>query len=292
MRRYEELRKGESGAWLSIGTYLFLASLKLVIGYIFLSQALIADGYNNAADIIVSVAVLVGLRISQKPPDDDHPYGHFRAEHIAALLASFIMAVIGIQVLINAGTSLFNRETVEAPSLITAWVAGFSAIVMLLVYRYNRKLAKKINSQALMAASQDNKNDALVSVGVVIGIIGSHFHLGWIDSLTAFIIGLIICYTAWSIFKDASHSLTDGFNDEALSPFISTVLAIEGIEDVLALKARQVGSTVYADVTIAVQPSMTVKKSHDIADSIEQALYDEHDIPHTTVHIEPAKQDA
>ncbi|MED4129887.1 MULTISPECIES: cation diffusion facilitator family transporter [Shouchella] len=287
MRRYEELRKGEGGAWLSIGTYLFLASLKLIIGYLFLSQALVADGYNNAADIIVSVAVLVGLRISQKPPDHDHPYGHFRAEHIAALLASFIMAVIGLQVILNAGTTLLANEPVEAPRFITAWVAGFSAIIMLFVYRFNRKLAEKINSQALKAASQDNKNDALVSIGVVIGIIGSHLHLSWIDPLMAFLIGLIICYTAWSIFKEASHSLTDGFSEEALQPFKSTVLAIDGVQNLLGIKARQVGSTIYADVTITVIPSMSVRTSHEIADLIEQTLRDQHDVTETTVHVEP-----
>ncbi|WP_054710836.1 cation diffusion facilitator family transporter [Bacillus sp. JCM 19041] len=289
MERYNELRKGESGAWLSIFTYLFLAAVKLSIGYLFMSQALVADGFNNAADIIVSVAVLIGLRISQKPPDHDHPYGHFRAEHIAALLASFIMAVIGLQVLYEAGTSLFSSSIVEPPNILTAWVAGGGAIIMFFVYRYNKKLAKKINSQALAAAAQDNKNDALVSVGVVIGIIGSHLHLGWIDSLTAFLIGLIICYTAWTIFKDTTHSLTDGFNEEALMPFKRTIEKLDQVQKVRLIKARQVGSSIYADVTIEVHPHLTVETSHNIADQIEQKLRDDHDIVHTTVHIEPQK---
>lgn len=289
MERYDELRQGEKGAWLSIGTYITLAIVKLIIGYMFMSQALVADGYNNAADIIVSVAVLIGLRISQKPPDHDHPYGHFRAEHIAALIAAFIMAVIGLQVLYGAGTSLFNREIIEAPSLITAYVAAGGAIVMLLVYRYNKRLAKKINSQALAAAAQDNKNDALVSIGVLVGIIGSHLHLGWLDSLTALLVGLIICYTAWTIFRDATHSLTDGFDEEALEPFKQTIRQQADCCELKVIKARQVGSTIYADVTIEVEPTLTVQASHDIADQIEHDLREKHDIMYTTVHIEPKK---
>ncbi|GAF14151.1 cobalt-zinc-cadmium resistance protein [Bacillus sp. JCM 19045] len=290
MERYEELRKGEKGAWLSIGTYITLAIVKLVIGYLFMSQALVADGYNNAADIIVSVAVLIGLRISQKPPDHDHPYGHFRAEHIAALLAGFIMAVIGLQVLYGAASALFSREVIEAPSLITAYVAAGGAVVMLLVYRYNKRLAEKINSQALAAAAQDNKNDALVSIGVLIGIIGSHLHLGWLDSLTALLVGLIICYTAWTIFRDATHSLTDGFNEEELKPFKKTIHEKCDQCCLKTIKARQVGSSIYADVTIEVNPELTVQASHDIADHIEHILREEHDIVHTTVHIEPRQE--
>ena len=87
----------ERGAWISIAAYLVLSSFKIFCGYLFASSALLADGFNNLTDIVASLAVLIGLRISQKPPDSDHAYGHLRAETIAALVASFIMAVVGIQ---------------------------------------------------------------------------------------------------------------------------------------------------------------------------------------------------
>ncbi|WZY01413.1 cation diffusion facilitator family transporter [Bacillus sp. FSL W7-1360] len=287
MKRYEELRQGESGAWLSIIAYIFLSALKLVIGYLFFSQALVADGFNNASDIIISIAVLIGLRISQKPPDHDHPYGHFRAEHIAALFAAVLMAAIGIQVLIEASSSLLNPEAIVAPSLVAAWVAIFSSIIMLLVYRYNQKLATRINSQALMAAAKDNKADALVSLGACIGIIAAHFRLGWIDSITAFVIGLLICYTAWTIFRDATHALTDGFDDSSLSAYKKTIADLEHVQSLKTMKARQVGSAIHADVTIEVKSTLTVKDSHEIADEIESLLSQKHGIDHTSVHIEP-----
>ena len=112
----------------------------------------------------LSIAVLIGLRISQKPPDQNHHYGHLRAETVASLVASFIMAAVGLQVLINAGSNLLHPIH-ETPSLLTAFVAGGSAIVMYVVYRYNLKLAKRINSSAVRAAAYDNRSDALVSLG-------------------------------------------------------------------------------------------------------------------------------
>lgn len=114
----------------------------MAVGLAFHSEALRADGLNNTTDIIASLAVLIGLRISQKPPDEDHPYGHFRAETIASMIASFIMMVVGLEVLYSSGEMLFNpKET--TPDMIAAWTAAGSAVVMFLVFLYNKRLAKR-----------------------------------------------------------------------------------------------------------------------------------------------------
>ncbi len=118
--RYSELREGERGAIVSLVSYIILAILKLTIGIYAGSVALRADGFNNVTDIIVSIAVLIGLRVSQKPPDKNHPYGHWKAETVAALIASFIIMVVGIQVLIDAFGSFFSGS-VESPAPIAAW---------------------------------------------------------------------------------------------------------------------------------------------------------------------------
>lgn len=110
---YKDIRKGERGAWISISAYLVLSAFKLICGYLFASSALLADGFNNVTDIVASLAVLIGLRISQKPPDSDHAYGHMRAETIAALVASFIMAMVGIQVIYGSIRSLVAGTETE-----------------------------------------------------------------------------------------------------------------------------------------------------------------------------------
>ncbi|KNH15671.1 transporter [Priestia megaterium] len=280
---YEQAQKG---AWVSILSYIFLSACKLIIAGITASSALKADGLNNVTDIIASIAVLIGLKISKKPRDNDHPYGHSRAEHISSLIASFIMMVIGLEVLVDAGQSLFMDKS-EAPNLLAAWVGLGAAAVMGGVYRYNSKLAKKLDSQSLYAVAKDNLSDALVSIGAVVGILGSQFGLPWLDVVAAFAVGIIICKTAIEIFKEAAHSLTDGFDEEKLGHYKESIELVEGVKEVEDVKARKLGNQVVIDVTVKVDPHLNVIKSHEIADQIEHMMNDEHQIKDTLVHIEP-----
>ncbi|HSP21468.1 MAG TPA: cation diffusion facilitator family transporter [Planococcus sp. (in: firmicutes)] len=286
MELYTNLRKGEKGAWLSIGAYVFLSAIKLGFGYAGSSEALKADGLNNLTDIIASVAVLVGLRISQKPPDENHHYGHLRAETIASLLASFIMAVIGLQVLLGAVQSFFAPAE-ATPSLFTAGVAFFSAIVMYFVYRYNIKLSKEIKSSAVRAAAYDNRSDAIVSIGAGIGIIGAVFGAPILDVITAFIVGLIIIKTAVDIFKEAVWTLTDGFNEDEVETMSVLVRKVPGVRELRDFKGRNHGNVMFIDLTIAVNPSLNVIQSHWITEEIERKIHKVK--PHCVilVHIEP-----
>lgn len=265
---------------------MLLSSIKLWIGYAFLSGALVADGYNNLTDIIASIAVLIGLKISQKPPDVDHPYGHFRAETIAALIASFIMATVGLQVIMNTGRTLLAGE-IETPSLLTAWVALGAAAVMLIVYRYNHNLAKKINNAALHAAAKDNLSDALVSIGAAVGIIGAQFGLPWLDPVAALVVGIIICKTAWDIFYSSTHALTDGIDEKVLKKLHSTVANTRGVREITDLKARVHGNNVLVEVIVMVDPELTLIEGHSICDEIERRLFKKHNILNVSVHVEP-----
>lgn len=271
---------------MSIAAYLVLSSIKLWIGYTFLSGALVADGYNNLTDIIASIAVLIGLKISQKPPDVDHPYGHFRAETIAALIASFIMATVGLQVIVDTGRTLFSGE-IEVPNLLTAWVALAAAAVMLLVYRYNSRLAKKINNAALHAAAKDNLSDALVSIGAAVGIFGSQFGLAWLDPVAALVVGIIICKTAWEIFYTSTHALTDGIDEKVLKKLHTTVANTKGVREITDLKARVHGNNVLVEIIVLVDPELTLIEGHSICDEIERRLFKKHNILNVNVHVEP-----
>lgn len=286
-QRYKDLKMGERGAILSICVYICLSALKLFIGYTTNSEALKADGLNNTTDIIASVAVLIGLRISQKPADKDHPYGHWKAETVSSLVASFIMAVVGLQVLYEAVSSILEQKT-EAPDLIAAWTGIFCAIVMYFVYRYNRNLATKINSQSVMAAAKDNLSDAWVSIGTAIGIIGAQFHLPWLDSVTAVIVGFLICKTAWDIFREASHHLTDGFDEQQLEEYKETILNTPGVKGVKDIKARNYGSSPVVDVSILVNSTLGVGAAHDITTKVERVLAQEHNVVDANVHVEPS----
>ncbi|MBE2978051.1 cation diffusion facilitator family transporter [Priestia megaterium] len=286
-QRYKDLKMGERGAILSICVYICLSALKLFIGYTTNSEALKADGLNNTTDIIASIAVLIGLRISQKPADKDHPYGHWKAETVSSLVASFIMAIVGLQVLYEAVISILEKKT-EAPDLIAAWTGIFCAVVMYFVYRYNRNLATKINSQSVMAAAKDNLSDAWVSIGTAIGIIGAQFHLPWLDSVTAVIVGFLICKTAWDIFREASHHLTDGFDEQQLEEYKETILNTPGVKGVKDIKARNYGSSPVVDVSILVNSTLGVGAAHDTTTKVENALAQEHNVVDANVHVEPS----
>lgn len=283
---YEDIRKGERGAWVSIAAYLVLSAFKLFSGYLFGSSALLADGFNNLTDIVASVAVLIGLRISQKPPDSDHAYGHFRAETVAALVASFIMALVGIQVIVEAVRSIFEGPK-ETPRLWSAWVALLCAAAMMGVYVYNKRLAKRINNQALMAAAKDNFSDSLVSIGAFVGIIGAQFGLPWLDTVAAVAVGALIVRTAWEIFRDSTYRLTDGFEENRLMDLRSTIARTQGVEGIKDMKARVHGNHVLVDVVVEVDPDLTVMEGHQISDSIEERMRKLHNILHVHVHVEP-----
>jgi cation diffusion facilitator family transporter len=290
MNQYEEIKQGEKGALVSIGAYIGLSAIKLGAGYWFASGALVADGFNNLTDIVASAAVLIGLRISQKPPDKDHPYGHFRAETIAALIASFIMATVGLQVIINTVRSLFSSEQ-TVPSLNSAWVALFAAVCMGAVYLYNRRLANRINNQALHAAAKDNLSDALVSIGAAVGIIGAQFGLPWLDPVAALAVGAIICKTAWDIFYSSTHALTDGFDANELMTLRSTIERTKGVKSIKDIKARVHGSNVLIDVIVQVDSGLSLIESHRISDEIEQQMEGKHNIMSVHVHVEPHEAD-
>ncbi|UKS28440.1 cation diffusion facilitator family transporter [Paenibacillus sp. HWE-109] len=284
--RYDNLKLGERGAIVSIIAYICLSSIKLIIGYVSGSEALKADGLNNATDIVASIAVLIGLKIAQKPADQDHPYGHWKSETIASLVASFIMMAVGLQVLVEAAVSMFQSRG-QAPDLISAWAGAFCAMVMYAVYRYNKKLALKINSQSVMAAAKDNFSDALVSVGTVVGIIGAQLNMPWLDPLTAIIVGIIICKTAWDIFREASHHLSDGFDEEIIESYKDTVMSIEGVEDVKEIRARNYGSNAVVDVILLIQSDLEFQEAHEIATRVEDELKRKSNVYEVHVHYEP-----
>ncbi len=289
MELYTNLRKGEKGAWISIGAYIFLSAIKLSFGFAGSSEALKADGLNNLTDIVASVAVLIGLRISQKPPDEDHHYGHLRAETIASLVASFIMAVIGLQVLLGAAER-FITPPEATPSLFTAFVAFFSSVVMYFVYRYNLKLSKEIKSAAVRAAAYDNRSDALVSIGAGIGIICAVFGAPILDVITAFIVGLIIIKTAIDIFKEAVWALTDGFNEDEVETMSVLVKKVPGVIELRDFKGRSHGNVMFIDLTIAVNPELNVIESHWITEEIERKIDKVRKNCVILVHIEPVDE--
>ncbi|RDU35212.1 transporter [Neobacillus piezotolerans] len=285
-QKYKDLKLGERGAIISIAAYIILSCLKLLIGYMSDSEALKADGLNNTTDIIASIAVLIGLKISQKPADENHKYGHWKSETIASMVASFIMGAVGFKVFSDGFTSMFESGK-ESPDIIAAFTALISAIAMYFVYRYNSRLALKINSSSVMAAAKDNLSDAWASIGTAIGIFGSQLNMPWLDTVTAMVVGLLICKTAWDIFRQASHELSDGFDEMKLETYKEIILNIKDVKGIKEIKGRNYGNNEVIDCVILVNSALGIKEAHDIATLVEKIMMEEHGVYDVHVHVEP-----
>lgn len=285
-KKYNDLKLGERGAYLSIVAYICLSVLKLIIGYFSDSEALKADGLNNTTDIVASIAVLIGLKLARKPADENHKYGHWKSETIASMVASFIMMAVGIQVLISTVIS-FLEGGKETPDIMAGYVGIFSFFVMYFVYRYNKKLAMKINSQAVMAAAKDNISDAWVSIGTAVGIFGSQLNMPWLDTITALVVGFLICKTAWDIFREASHDLSDGFDERQIEIYKETIDTIPAVQEIKEIKGRNYGNNAVVDIVILVQPDLSLEEAHDICTLVERTLKEKEDVYDVHVHVEP-----
>jgi len=285
-KRYEDLKIAEHGAFISILAYVILSTLKIAIGRWGNSDALYADGLNNFTDILGSAAVLIGLRIARRPADDDHVYGHWKMENIASLVTSFIMLLVGLQVVWTSFEKLLDGSF-ERPEPLSAIVGAVSSIVMILVYLYNSRLAKKVRSQALYAAAKDNFSDALTSFGTSIAILASILHLYIIDTIAAFVIGALILKTAYDIFRDSVFSLSDGFDEVLLVDYTQLILTLKDVKKVRSIRGRMYGSNVYLDIVVEMDPQMTVLQSHYVTEIIEKRLTEEYGVFDCDVHVEP-----
>ena len=286
--RYEQLKKAELGAIISIAAYILVSAMKLIVGNMANSEALRADGLNNFTDILASVAVLIGLRISQKPADAEHRYGHWKAENVASLVTSFIMLLVGLQVLYSSILSVINKK-MESPDITAAIVGLVSAVIMYGVYFFNKRLSEEVKSPGLLAAAKDNRSDAWTSIGTAIAVFAASFNLGWLDSVAALVVALLILKTAIDIFKESVFTLSDGFDQEELDQFNEAIRHIQQVQSVKNIKGRSYGSNIYLDVTVTMRPELTVKESHDVADQIENLLRDKFQVFETDVHVEPSE---
>lgn len=286
MTQSENLKTAQKGAYLSLIVYIVLSIAKFIVGSMYDSAAVRADSLNNMTDIVVSLAVIIGLKISIKPADKNHPYGHLKSENISTLLVSFIIMFVGIQVVIESVPEIFSNDH-HTPNVITIYVSVISGIIMLIVFYINQKLAKRTNSSSLNSAAKDNLSDALVSIGTAVGLIFTQFGLPILDTVLATVLGLLIIYTGFRIFKESIFTLSDGFNEQELEAYKNYVLEIEDVIDVQNIKGRYHGSSIFVDVTIVVESNLSLEDAHYICDKVEQHMH-EKGISSVYVHPEPA----
>jgi cation diffusion facilitator family transporter len=293
----DRFKKAQFATILGMVANLILAIIKGVGGVLGNSRALIADAFHSASDVISSIAVLIGVRAAQKPPDSEHPYGHGKAENIAALVVSFLLIVIGFEILIDAIAVIWSGvERPDTVKLFALYIVFFSILVKEALFQYKNRLGKKINSPALIADAWHHRSDAISSVvalvGIGLSILGTNMgipSLHYFDPIASAVIGVIIMWMAYKLGKEAVRvSLEVVLDEEETKRFFETIFNVTGVKRIDSLHARSHGSYVIIDVKISVDSSITVDEGHGIAVDVKASLLNEHeDIQDVYVHVNP-----
>ncbi len=284
-------RSPESIGALSFISNVSLAGVKICVGLAGNSYALIADGIESLADCASSLIVWNGLRVAGRDPDHEHPYGHGKAEAVAALLAGAGLVVSAIIIAVNAVQELFTPH--KTPALFT--VPALIAIILAkeLLFRFTSRGARTHDSGALQAEAWHHRSDSLTSLGVLAGILVAVLagpRYAFFDDLAACAVTLLIFYNAFKIMRPALDELMDRrIEDGNADRIMKQIRAIEGVIDVETLIVRRSGRDYLVDVHLEVDPLITVKRGHDIAHAVKDHLLilDSPRIRHVTTHVEP-----
>jgi cation diffusion facilitator family transporter len=291
----DRFQKAQFASILGIVVNLILAVIKGIGGILGNSRALLADAVHSASDVLSSIAVLVGIRAAQKPPDSEHPYGHGKAENIATLIVAILLAVVGLEILMDA-ISVIWSETESNTSMLALYIVLFSILVKEALFQYKNRLGKKINSPAIIADAWHHRSDAISSliafIGIGLSIWGANSEipfLAYLDPIASAIIAVIIMWMGFSLGKEAVKiSLEIVLDEEDTKKFLDTINKIEGVKKIDALHARSHGSYVIIDAKISVDSDITVDEGHTIAVNVKEKLMKQHEgVQDVHVHVNP-----
>lgn len=293
MNKDERFRKAEIAAIIGILGNIILAVLKGVIGSISNSRALIADAAHSASDVAGSFAVFVGLRAAKLPPDKDHPYGHGKAESIAAIIVAVLLLLVGVEIGISSGKALF--QPIEAPGTLALYAALISIVVKEAMFRYKYRLGKKIKSDALIVNAYEHRSDVYSSIAVLIGIagaiLGSKFSLPWLiyaDPIAGIFVSVLIAKMAVKLGFESIHTTLDHvLHEEDTTEYKEVITGMPGVVNLDEFYAREHGHYVIIDIKLGVDPDISVKEGHDIGKDVKKRLLEEDDVHDVLVHINP-----
>jgi len=270
-----------------------LAIFKIIIGTTGHSHALIVDGIHSFSDLLSDGLVVIAARQGSQSPDDDHPYGHARIETAFAAVLGGILIAVGVGIVIDALDRLTSGDIVT-PDSITIWVALFSVLSKEALYRYTLIYANRYNSAILKANAWHHRSDAISSIVVLIGIIGSISGIPYLDAAAAVIVSMMIAKIGWEIAKESIDVLVDkGLDPDKVKSISRHIAEIPGVSQMHMLRTRQMGADALLDVHIEVSPQLSVSEGHRISDEVSTQLTRQFpDIAQVLVHIDPENDEA
>ncbi len=270
---------------INIGLCLF----KLIAGVIGNSQSMISDAIHSGSDVLSTIIVLIGIKLSKKESDKEHPYGHEKFESLSAVILGIILLLTGISLGISGIKNIWSKPTIVTPSLIALIAAVLSIAIKEWMYHYTVKVGKKLNSDALIADAWHHRSDAISSIGSLVGISLSMVGFVFGDVLASIVISIFIGASAINILKESVNRIIDSSADDLTIEKITNILKEEKeIRNIDSLKTRLFGSKIYVDLEISLDKQLTLEKSHDIAEKIHLKIEDNIDnCKHCMVHVNP-----
>lgn len=268
-----------------------LSGFKLFAGVFAQSAAMISDAIHSLSDVFSTIIVMAGVKMANKKPDKEHPYGHERFECVAAIILSVILFATGAGIgwaglqKVIAG----NYGGLATPGILALVAAIISIVVKEAMYWYTRNAAKEIDSSALMADAWHHRSDAFSSVGSFIGILGARLGFPILDPAACIVICLFILKAAVDIFRDAVGKMIDKACDEQTAAEMrEIILAQESVLGIDQLKTRLFGDKIYVDVEIRSDGLVTLEQAHDAAQRVHDVIEEQFPkVKHCMVHVNP-----
>ncbi len=276
--------------WIGLIINIVLSIIKLVLGVVGRSQALIADAVHSLSDLSTDFAIIFGVKFWSKPADEEHPYGHRRIETFVTTIISLVLIAAAFRIGYNALITIREND-VGQPKWIAFIGASLSIVFKEALYRWTLVVGKRLKSSAVIANAWHHRTDALSSIPVAIAVAAAAFNKNWVflDHIGALVVSLFILHVAWKLMK---ASIFEFFDTAALKQYREEmqriILQTEEVKSIHKLRTRRVGPGWYLDVHIQIEPEMSVREGHAISELVKRNLMTKGpDVLDVVVHLEP-----
>ncbi len=288
MLRDERFDKAERIITIGFWINAVLMAMKLAAGHWGHSEAVFADGIESGCDFVAIFTTLFALRMGRQRFDERHPYGHGKAESLAAAVVALLIIGTGLWILVES-VQIILQHRYQSPGLIAIVAATVTIVIKELLYRWSMKTGSSLGSPALMAVAKDHRKDAVTSVSTLVGVVGAWFGYGIMDPLAAGLTAFFILHIGWETMSGAAHDLMDGAAPDEFNRAVAELAAgVEHVEHVHEIRTRRSGQYYIVDLKLDMDPEMTVKQSHDVATAVKRLIFDRmHNVGDVMIHVNP-----
>jgi len=268
---------------------LLLGVSKITVGFTAQSQALIADGVHSLSDLVTDFAVLYAAKHSHQEADEDHPYGHGRIETVVTVGLGIALIGVAVGIMIDSTQRLFEPSSLMSPGMLALVIAAISVLSKEAIYQYTMVFARRYRSNMLKANAWHSRTDAISSIIVVVGLVGSMAGLTYLDAIAAIGVGIMIAKIGWDLAWHSLKELIDtGLETDRVKEIEKSILDVDGVTTLHILRTRQIGADALVDVHIQVEPHISVSEGHYISETVRSKLIKEiEEVIDVMVHIDP-----